>query len=128
MRMGRRGRAMTEGEEVSPRRRVRMQDASEMGRGKVDLERRGPRSPFDRARERKALGDVSGNEGGSPSAKRKNGGEASHVDSMMKEKKIGDCCAHCKELRGEVERLREEVRNLRRVVKGKGRVTNGGSQ
>lgn len=118
-------RAMTEGSgEGSPRRTAKMPEA-EMG-GKGELERKGPKSPFDRVRERRALGDLSGNEQGSPSGKRKNGGEASRVDSVMREKRLGDCCAHCEELRNEVERLREEVRSLRRVVKGKGRATNCG--
>lgn len=115
--------------DVSPGRKVRMQDVeTSPERGEsvgIPAERKGPRSPFDRARERKALGDVSGNEIGSPAAKSKVGGGGSRVDSVMKERK--ECCDHCEELTNEVKKLREEVKSLRRLVKGKGKARGVGN-
>jgi len=95
-------------------------------RVRTDERARVPRSPFECARERRALGDVSGNEVGSPRAKGKEGGAVERVDSVvpLQDAAKGQCCGHCEELQSEMARLREELASLRRLVKGKGKAAS----
>jgi len=97
-------------------------------RARTEERRKTPKSPFERARERRALGDVSGNERGSPRARGKEGAAVGRVGEGVPVlgDGMGECCAHCGELRGEVERLREEIVSLRRLVKGKRKATSSG--
>jgi hypothetical protein len=117
------------GPESSPQRkdgRKKRNEARTGGVGKI------PRSPVERARERREFGKVvsgnadkvllevgTGKDWGTMEAGIV---RVEHFERSDGQEKTHKCCRRCEELESEVQRLRDEVRSLRRLIKGKGKV------